>query len=260
MSEIEIDKDILDRANMLIDKHDELKIIYLRVSTKDKGQQEEDQLPPVLDFFKLREEECLILATKESAYNVEKQKSRRFNDIIKLIQTIDEDIDKRVYFYSFDRLYRNRKLMEEFYNTSKRTNTSIYSYYEYFINDLAEIQKKLPKDMGWLIEAQQRQLINFFSWMAESESRKLADRLKKSLHVKNGRTFTNKNNLYGRKLKSIDGKPIKDVKKLDRIENYVAKLIVKGFTYNETIEGLAEKKVKISVGYITRLKNKRGLK
>lgn len=252
--------DYLQQANDFIKRFGKLNIIYLRVSTKNKGQREQDQLPEILTFFNLKKEHCIIIAVQESAFQIKQQDKRSINEIIKLIQILDKDIEKNIYFYSIDRIYRNRELMEEFYNVSKKSNTSIYSFFEYFINELADVSKKLPEGMGWLIESQQRQLINFFAWMGEMESKKIGKRLKKSLSERDGRTFSNKGRLYGSKLKDLKGNLIRDVKRIDKIERAICFLINKDISYTQIQIKIQKLNVKVSVGFITKIKKKYGLR
>lgn len=257
MNEDKLKLQYFKKAEKLIETHDKLNIIYLRVSTKGLGQEEGDQLNDILRTFKLKEEECLIIQAKESAYQIWKQKTRKFQIIIDLINGLDNDCEKNCYFWSIDRIYRNRELLEEFYDIAKKTNTKIYSYIENFINILADMQDRLPDGMGFIIDMQVKQLVNFFGWMAEMESKKRANRLKKSLTLKDDRYFSNKGRLFGKKLKTITGKKIKDPKTIEKIELAIAKRIKNGVSYREIIRIFLEKKdIKLSIGYIAKIKKK----
>lgn len=244
----------ISKANILIKRYGYLNIIYLRVSTKK--QEELDQLGDILKTFNLEKKKCLIIRANESAFQVKKQKNRKFNVIIDLIKELDINIDKKCYFWSIDRIYRNRELLEDFYDLGKKTNTRIYAHIEYFINLIADID--LPDDFSFLKDSMVKQLVTFLGWTAEQESKKKGQRLLKSLHKKdNGRTFTNKGNLYGNKLKTIKGKNIKDVDKVLNIEKAVAKRIKNKVSYRDIQKLLIEKLgIKISMGQLTNIKNK----
>ena len=84
MDEIEKQK-ILNQASELIEEYERLDIIYIRVSTNDKGQDEEDQLPHIINTFNLDKDRCIIIQSKESAYQKTKQKTRDFQIIEQLI-------------------------------------------------------------------------------------------------------------------------------------------------------------------------------
>lgn len=239
----------LQQAKELLERLNKLDIIYLRVSTKDKGQQEEDQLPDILHTFNLKSNDCLIIVAKESAYQEDKQKKRVLNDIKEIFKEF-EDEDKILYVWDLDRIYRNPEWQLEFFRFVDKYNGIVLSYRQKFLHQL--------KDMGKFGKSMYRFMIDILASLSQEESEKKADRLKKSRKIKNGRLYTNKNNLVGRKLKTLDGKPIKKAEALDKIENYTAKCIIHN-TYDETIKKLAEKNVKISVGYIVKLKKKRGI-
>jgi len=240
---------LINESQPLIEKLDRLDFIYLRVSTKDKGQRKEDQLPEILSTFNLNPKECVIITVEESAYQADKQKNRKLL-LIKDVFKHFEEYDKTLYVWDLDRLYRDPDLQLEFFRFIDSNNGMVLSHRQTFLHQV--------KKAGVYGKTLYRFFIDFLAAQAKDESNKKGDRLKKSLTSKNGRTYTNKNNLYGRKLKTIQGKDIKNPKTLDKIENYVAKYILH-HTYQETIEELANKNVKISVGYITKLKKKYGL-
>lgn len=247
---MEDNHEYVEQARELIERLDRLDIIYIRVSTKDKGQREEDQLPDIFKTFNLNKKDCLVIAAKESAYQINKQKYRKIN-IVKDLFVEFEDENKILYVWDNDRLFRNAEIQIDFFRFIDKYNGIVLSHRQKHLHQL--------KDMGIYGRTMYRFFIDMLAAQAQDESERKADRQKKSRHIENGRLLTNKNNLVGRKLKTTSGKPIKNPEVLDKIENYVAKLIT-NYTYVETIAKLAKKDVKISVGYITKLKKKRGLK
>ena len=67
MATIDIDKryeEYLEKSKKLVAKYGKLDIIYLRVSTKTEGQQEEDQFPMILNDFDLEKELSALVAQK----------------------------------------------------------------------------------------------------------------------------------------------------------------------------------------------------
>ena len=243
----------IKEANSLIKKYGYLNIIYIRVSTTK--QQELDQLNDILKTFDIDKKKCMIIRAQESAFNISKQKTRKFNIIIDLIKELDINITKNCYFWSIDRIYRNREMLEDFYYLASKTNTNIYAHIEYFINILCEID--LPDDFQFMKDNMVKQVVSFLGWTAEMESKKKGERLIKSLTKKDDRYYSNKNNLVGRKLKTIDGKKIKDHDFLKKLEKSIIKQIQNKTSYDNIIKLVAEKtKVKISKGQITNIKKK----
>lgn len=251
--ELENKEKYFAKANALIKRYRILNIIYIRVSTQK--QEEIDQLNDILATFKLDRKKCMIIRAKESAFQVKRQKNRKFNIILDLIKDLDINVEKNCYFWSIDRIYRNRELLEDFYNLAKKTNTNIYAHVEYFINIIGDID--LPVDFDWLKDMMIKNMVTFLGWIAEHESKMKGQRLRKSLSVKDGRTFSNKGNLYGRKLKTITGKRIKNPIELDKIEKAIIKAINKKVPYR-TIQDKVRKKLglSLSLGQITNIKKK----
>lgn len=252
-------KEVKSKALELIERFGILNLIYLRVSTENEGQQEKDQLPEILSFFKLKEEECLIIEAEESGYQIWKQKSRKFQAILDLIQDLDFEIPKKIYFFSISRIYRNRQLTLEFYNIAEKTNTTIYCRLEYFINTIAEISISLPKDMKFIIDMMVNQLVNLFAWMAEMESKHKGDMMRKSMKKGNdNRTYSNKGKLWGKKLTDSTGKKLKlSGDQLNMIERVCKQMILKGITYRDIQnEFLKKKNIKLSLGYLNKVKHK----
>jgi DNA invertase Pin-like site-specific DNA recombinase len=247
------------KALRLISKYGELNIVYLRVSTKkEDGQKEEDQWHNLEDTFELDKKKCLIIRAKESGYQLDKQQFRKFNIILDLLKELDNNIPKKCYFWAIDRIYRNRKLTEEFYHLAQTSNTKIYAFQERFINMIADLQGMLPPEMGFIIDMQVKNMVSIFAWLAEMESKKKADRLLKSLTKKDGRYYTNKGNLYGKKLKNSKGRKLKlTANQLTNLEKRIAKALKQEKTYNYIKQAVLEKEdIKISNGYIFNIKQK----
>lgn len=249
-------QDYIIKARELIEEVGHLDIVYLRVSTNDKGQEEKDQLPDIINSFSLIEKNCLIIEAKESAYQESKQERRILNTIIRPLIELEEfeNVNKSVYIWDLDRLYRNQERQIEFIMNINKNNCIVLSYRQKFLRQLKEAHNGIGKAMyNFMIEV--------LAWQAEDESKKKADRLKKSLKTKDNRTYSNKNNLYGRKLiKSINQNGVKiyySHKELDIIENIIKKLLSQGRSYQTIQQMFIDKKnIKISIGYIYNVKKK----
>lgn len=244
----------------MYDEFGYVNIIYLRVSTTNLGQQEEDQLKNIIDTFRLDAKKCFIIQAKESAYQMTKQNNRKFSIILDVLQELDIHIEKHCYFWSIDRIYRNRELLEEFYQIAKKHNTKIYSHIEQFINVIADLQDKLPDEMRFILDIQIKQLVSFFGWMAEMESKKKSERMYKSFTIRKGRYFTNKGTMIGGKLKYISGKKLKEPEKIMMLEKFVIQKLKKGVRYRDVQKLILEQaKLQVSLGWITAIGRKYGL-
>jgi DNA invertase Pin-like site-specific DNA recombinase len=242
--------DMFDRAKFLIEQYQRLDIIYKRVSTKTKGQEENDQEEPILEEFNLDKDKCLIIEAKESAYQLKKQKFRRLN-IIPEICSLYPEYDKVLYLWDLNRLYRRRELQYDFIKSNlKKYGLKVYAKRQQF---LVELSKRKDAISSFVYDI----MLMTFGYMAEEESVTKSDNVKKSYHKKAGRVYTNKNRLVGRKLKDMQGKKLKlDAAQLDKIEQHIIKCIKAGKTYAEIINIFAKNNIKISLGYINNIKNK----
>lgn len=253
----ELSKDeIFTRAKELVECYKELKIIYLRVSTKNEGQEETDQLPDIVKTFNLDIEKCLVITAKESAYQEKKDKTRRFNYIYDLLKENKQSTVK-IYLWDLDRAYRNRERLANFFQVTKEHKADVFSYNQKFINDIYGIN--LPLGLDWLKYFIVGLFINFLGWIAEDESKRKGNRLKKSLTSKNGKFYTNKGNIFGRKLvkkiinkgKDNEQKIYFSLDEISKINNIILSLHSKGNSIKR-IKDLfeAKKDIKLSVGYI----------
>lgn len=244
-------KDIIDRATFLLEQYQRLDIIYARVSTKDKGQQETDQIEPILKHYNLELDKVLLIEEKASAYKEYAQKSRRLN-IIEDISKEYLEYDKTLYIWDLDRLYRGRYDMQyEYVKKMRMYNLYVFSIRQQF---LEEIRNQPSEMMKMFYDV----MLLMFGYFAYDESKKKADRWLKSLYKKDGRYYTNKNRLVGRKLRNLEGKKLKlTAEQLDKIENHIIKMIKHNKTYQEIIHYFGSKhNIKISLGYINNIKNK----
>lgn len=245
----EVKAKYIEKAKLLVQKNLKedkpyLDIIYLRVSTKDK-QEELDQLPKILERFVLNEKRCLIIKSRESAFQIKKDNSRVFNivkDIIKLEEF--KDIEKRIYVWHLNRLYRNREKLVDFGLEVRKINTKILSVRQKILSDCLKYDPPMNDIMYYMV-------LQMYGQSAQEESENKSNDIKKSLHKENGRTFSNKGKLYGKKIKTTSGKKITDVELLDKIERsvYLANT-KKKMSYREIQKALEEKGYKVSFKWV----------
>ncbi len=241
-------------ARKLIKENGKLEIIYMRVSTKNKGQQEGDQLKDIITTFDIDPEKCLIIEAKESAFKIEKQKKRLVN-IIPIINKKFSDVSKIVYVWDLDRLFRRWKVQGEFIKECTKYKCHVISYRQKF---LFQMKDQVKNGLG---EVLYDFFLDIFGWMNEEESRKKRDRVIKSLTKKDGVTYTNNNNIFGRRIvKSISKRGNKTyctLEEVEKIEKVIIKLFNKDKTY-EFIRRFVQERtgIKLSQGFIHKTKVK----
>lgn len=136
-------------------------IIYLRTSTEE--QNPENQL-----------RDCLTLVNQE--YEVIEEKQSAFKDKDRLLF---ESIKKRIkngeinslICWDWDRLFRNRKKLKEFFGFCKIYNCEIHSFRQKFFEEFY----KIPEPFNEII---QELVLNLMGWLAEDESKKKSERVK----------------------------------------------------------------------------------
>jgi len=198
-----------------------LKIIYLRVSKQDldsgKTEQQvlEDQLPPILKKFNLKENECLILKEKGSAYNIDKLKDR--TEFLKILDycfnaetTTIKDLfignyvkDSNIELYVFDsnRLMRNIEFGMLFAILRSLFEIKLFSVNQdnLNINESDLIGVRMSKYMMGTID----------SYLAEGYSQNISDAVKKAFHKKDGISISRDGNKIGRYFTDSTGKKTK---------------------------------------------------
>jgi DNA invertase Pin-like site-specific DNA recombinase len=249
-------QDILDRAEFIVEQGLDLNIIYLRVSTKTKdskkAQHEEDQNKPVLKEFNLDPENCIIIRAKESAFKLSTQKNRRLNIVIEIAKKY-KYYGSNLFIFHLDRLYRNQRLQTEFMRIMNNNHKCI-------VWSASDSHLVRLRQQGGYNLAVYNFIIETMSVTAEKESKDKGNRLLKSLTKKNGRFYSNKNNLVGRKIEDLKGNPLKlSAEYLDKIDKAVIRLSKKGLTYDEIKHKIAKYNIKLSNCKIHSIKVKYGL-
>jgi len=161
-----------------------MKIIYIRTSTLE--QNPENQLA---DCKKLVTGDYEVLQEQQSAY---KDKDRPKFENIK--QRIKKGEVKELICWDWDRLFRNRKKLKEFFQFCKIYKCQIHSFRQQFFEDFY----KIPSPFDEII---QELILNLMGWMAEDESKKKSERVRIA--------FKNSNKRWGRKpLENVESRVI----------------------------------------------------
>lgn len=170
-----------------------MNIIYIRTSTEE--QNPENQLKDCKSINQWEEAE--IFAEKQSAYN---DKNRiEFEKVLNLIK---KGKVEHLIVWDWDRLFRNRKKLIEFFEFCKIYKCKIHSVRQAYFEDFYKIPKPFDEIVSNLV-------LNLMGHMAEEESKKKGERVKLAIRKKNGVTKSYKGNKWGRKpLKKIDDRII----------------------------------------------------
>ncbi len=159
-------------------------IIYLRTSTAEQNPQNQ-----LKDCKSICEWEFEVVAEKQSAF---KDQGRPLFESVK--EKIKSKEINHLVCWDWDRLFRNRKLLKEFFEFCKLYDCKIHSFRQSWFEDFHKIPKPFDEIMNDLV-------LNLMGWIAEDESRKKSDRVKIAYQNRKGR--------WGRK--SLSKKTIKEV-------------------------------------------------
>lgn len=155
-----------------------LNVMYLRTSTED--QHPEDQLA---ECKTLINEPFKLFQVKESAWDDSKPRPE-FEEIILMIKSGKVKI---LIVWDIDRIFRNRKRLKGFFEMCKSYNCQIYSFRQKWLTELQNL--KLPEGFEWIGEMQINNFIQFLGWIAEEESSKKSDRVRKAFQNHKGKKW-----------------------------------------------------------------------
>lgn len=189
--------------------------IYVRVSTKD--QTAKDQLKDISGLLNTRD--YVIITETQSAFKDDIRARPKFKE---LVQEIKKGKVSHLYCWDLDRLYRNRVKFVSFWKLCKLHKTKIISYRQDWLNNLENI----PEPFNEMVEDW---MINFYGWIAEDESRKKSDRVKKAYENhkgKWGRPRTFANTYLVCRLRD-EGKSIREISKITGINRDKVHKIIK---------------------------------
>lgn len=158
--------------------------IYVRTSTEE--QTPELQIDDCSSINKYGEAEIFI--DKQSAWKDHIERDN-FNNLKKQIKRGDIN---HLIVWDWDRLYRNRKRLKEFFEFCKIYKCQIHSFRQKFFEDFY----KIPPPFDEII---QELVLNLMGWLAEDESSKKSQRVKLAIDRNGDFTKSKYGNKWGRK-------------------------------------------------------------
>lgn len=164
--------------------------IYIRTSTEDKTP--EIQLRDIEKSFQVTDN---IYSDKQSAWSDAKERPY-FNILLKEIKS---KLITDIYIWDWDRIFRNRLRLKEFFVMCKHYNVKIHSHRQLWYEGLNAIHPPFNEIM-------QELMINILGWMAEEESTKKSERVHNAIKKSKGVTISYKGNKWGRKSVSTQAK------------------------------------------------------
>ena len=226
-----------------------VKVIYLRVSTEELD--ESTQLPEILKGFKLKEDNCVILRERISAYKEEAQVNRK--EFIKLKSMIEREEVSDVYVYSLERLERNIIRLFEFFFYAEAHSCRVHG--------LLQPSLDLPFEDNPIGTFSRYQQVLMFGLLGENESYMTSKRTRKAVITKEGKlTKSYKGNKWGSSLHYETGKPV-SLKVQQEIYTSIQKSILRyekmkyKSYYGYIIVSIKNTfKVKISKAYISKIR------
>lgn len=160
------------------------KWVYIRTSTED--QHPENQIK---EIETISGPDYMLFQDKQSAWkdNKEREEFERLKKKIRASNSGD------LYVWDWDRLFRNRKRLKEFFQFCSMFKCRIHSFRQSFFESFYKIPE--PFD-----EIMQELFLNLLGWMAEDESTKKSARVKAAVRRVPGKpTRSHKGNKWGRK-------------------------------------------------------------
>jgi DNA invertase Pin-like site-specific DNA recombinase len=189
-----------------------MKGVYIRTSTED--QEPENQIREVET---ISGGDYVLFQDKQSAWKDDKERP----DFEKLRKLISSNAVRDLYVWDWDRLFRNRKRLKEFFQFCAMHKCNIHSFRQKFYESFYQIPA--PFD-----EIMQELFLNLLGWMGEDESNKKSDRVKLAVRRDDGVTKSYKGNKWGRK--ELNDRVKEDVIRL-HLEHNSLRTIAKNVTY-----------------------------
>jgi len=158
--------------------------IYIRTSTED--QNPENQMKDCNSINKYGQ--AIVFVDKQSAWKDTTQRES-FNRLKKEIKS--KKINHLI-VWDWDRIYRNRHNLKEFFKLCSMFKCQIHSYRQQWYEKLNE----MPNPFN---EIMQDFFLDMMGWLAEEESVKKSQRVKAAVRKKGIKTISYKGNKWGRK-------------------------------------------------------------
>ena len=160
------------------------RIVYLRTSTEE--QNTENQLKDTVSLVPDGEEYTLLEEQQSAFKDVGRKKFEAVIAHIKKRKCSD------LYCWDFDRLFRDRQKLVDFFRVCKAYSCKVHSFRQAWLEDV----NKAPSPWNEILNDL---LLQILGWIAEDESRKKSDRIKNAVRVREGLAYSYKGNKWGRK-------------------------------------------------------------
>lgn len=139
-------------------------IIHIRTSKQE--QKPENQINDIVKTFNLNRALCIIRKEQESAWKIDGIRSE-LNRTLKLARKLKVNI----YFWDYDRLYRNRRKVVSTVKEYAKLGIHIKSARQIWLDQILEAPEPWNEIMFDLA-------LNIVGWIGEEESQKKSDRIK----------------------------------------------------------------------------------
>ena len=167
------------------------KWMYIRTSRED--QEPENQIK---DTETISGPKYKLFKDKQSAWKDNKERE----DFERLKQIIKRANEGDLYVWDWDRLFRNRRKLKEFFQFCAVYNCRVHS----FRQDFFESFYKIPAPFD---EIMQELFLNLLGWLAEDESTKKSERVKAAVRRVPGKaTMSRRGKKWGRKRIKVNDK------------------------------------------------------
>jgi len=184
-----------------------MKAVYIRTSTEE--QEPETQ---IREIETISGKEYTLFKDKQSAWKDNKER----NEFESLRKEIENKKINDLYVWDLDRIFRNRKRLLAFFEFCKMYKCMIHSYRQQWLEQLITMPEPFNEMMYGF-------MLHMMGWIAEEESDKKSERVKKAVIRSSGTTKSYKGNKWGRKeinksvinqILNLRGKPIREISKL----------------------------------------------
>lgn len=160
-----------------------MKAVYIRTSTEDQNPENQ-----IADIETISGKQYILYKDQQSAWKEDKERP----DFERLLNEIKASNVSDLYVWDFDRLYRNRLRVVEFFKLCKAFKCNIHSYRQSWLESIY----KIPSPWNEIVS---ELLIQIMGWMAQEESDKKSQRVKAAIREKDGVRVSYKGNKWGRK-------------------------------------------------------------
>ena len=161
-----------------------LKIAYLRTSTEDQRPEDQEN-----DVMTIAPPDVIIKMEQQSAWKDQIKARPVFSEIR---EQIKQGKVSDLYVWDLDRIYRNRLQTISFLKLCHANGCKIHSFRQKWLDDI----NKVPAPWNEIINDF---LVHILAWIAEEESNKRSDRIKKSVdYGEDGVTRSTKGKPWGR--------------------------------------------------------------